>query len=156
MGLEVACILITASFCMKSQANAKYMNGGDLNMQQMDRQMNRQQKIMAAKASFQRTGDDAGFFYKRDLKEAEQLLNETKNTGPSFHFGLMRFLASVMLLIILLAAFSGGFSYRGFRQEYVEKCMSDETTWNKLEEQVQKLYQNALEQGKKLSKDSAQ
>ena len=107
-------------------------------MQQMDQQMNRQQKIMAAKASFQRTGDDAGFFYKRDLKEAEQLLNETKNTGPSFHFGLMRFLASVMLLIILLAAFSGGFSYRGFRQEYVEKCMSDETTWNKLEEQVQK------------------
>ena len=60
-------------------------------MQQMDRQMNRQQKIMAAKASFQRTGDDAGFFYKRDLEEAEQLLNETKNTGPSFHFGLMRF-----------------------------------------------------------------
>lgn len=58
-------------------------------MQQMDRQMNRQQKIMAAKASFQRTGDDAGFFYKRDLKEAEQLLNETKSTGPSFHFGLM-------------------------------------------------------------------
>ena len=87
MGLEAACILITASFCMKSQTNAKYMNGGDLNMQQMDRQMNRQQKIMAAKASFQRT---------------------------------------------------------------------DETTWNKLEEQVQKLYQNALEQGKKLSKDSAQ
>lgn len=84
-------------------------------MQQMDRQMNRQQKIMAAKASFQRTGDDAGFFYKRDLKEAEQLLNETKNTGPSFHFGLMRFLASVMLLIILLAAifrriFLSGFS----------------------------------------------
>ena len=65
MGLEAACILITASFCMKSQTNAKYMNGGDLNMQQMDRQMNRQQKIMAAKASFQRTGDDAGFFYKR-------------------------------------------------------------------------------------------
>ena len=41
MGLEAACILITASFCMKSQTNAKYMNGGDLNMQQMDRQMNR-------------------------------------------------------------------------------------------------------------------
>lgn len=52
MGLEAACILITASFCMKSQTNAKYMNGGDLNMQQMDRQMNRQQKIMAAKGIF--------------------------------------------------------------------------------------------------------
>ena len=31
-------------------------------MQQMDQQMNRQQKIMAAKASFRQTGDNAGFF----------------------------------------------------------------------------------------------
>lgn len=128
----------------------------DLNVQQVGRQRIVSRKIGRQNACFQRSGDDAGFFYKRDLEEAEQLLNETKNTGPSFHFGLMRFLASVMLLIVLLAAFSGGFSYRGFRQEYVEKCMSDETIWNKLEEQVQKLYQNALEQGKKLSKDSAQ
>lgn len=125
-------------------------------MQQMDQQMNRQQKIMAAKASFQGTGDDAGFFYKRDFGKAEQPVKEQQDSGPSFHFGLMRFMASVMLLIVLLAAFSGGFSYRGFRQEYVEKCMADETMWNKLEDQVQKLYQNALEQGRKLSKDSVQ
>ena len=37
-------------------------------MQQMDQQMNRQQKIMAAKASFRQTGDNAGFFYRGDFK----------------------------------------------------------------------------------------
>ena len=119
-------------------------------MQQMDQQMNRQQKIMAAKASFQQTGGNAGFFYKGDfqrnfkensLEEAGAIGEENLQT-PSFHFGLVRFMASLMLLLLLLAAFSQDFSYRGFGQEYVQKCMADESAWNRLESRVQKIYRD--------------
>lgn len=119
-------------------------------MQQMDQQMTRQQKIMAAKASFQQTGDNAGFFYKGDFQRnfKEHSLEEAGAIGvenlqtPVFHFGLVRFMASLMLLLLLLAAFSGGYSYRGFGQEYVRKCMADESAWNRLESKVQKVYQD--------------
>lgn len=118
-------------------------------MQQMDQQMNRQQKIMAAKASFQQTGDNAGFFYRgdfqRNYKESSfgKTGSEEENPQtPVFHFGLVRFMASLMLLLLLLAAFSGDFSYRGFGQEYVRKCMADESAWNRLESRVQKVYQD--------------
>ena len=115
-------------------------------MQQMDQQMNRQQKIMAAKASFRQTGDNAGFFYRGDFKgssfEGAGPVEEENPQTPVFHFGLVRFMASLMLLLLLLAAFSGDFSYRGFGKEYVQKCMEDESAWNRLESQVQKIYQD--------------
>ena len=115
-------------------------------MQQMDQQMNRQQKIMAAKASFRQTGDNAGFFYRGDFKgnsfEGAGSVEEENPQTPVFHFGLVRFMASLMLLLLLLAAFSGDFSYRGFGQEYVRKCMQDEAAWNRLESKVQKVYWN--------------
>lgn len=115
-------------------------------MQQMDQQMNRQQKIMAAKASFQQTGDNAGFFYRGDFKghslDSAGSVEEEDSTVPAFHFGLVRFMASLMLLLLLLAAFSRDFSYRGFGQEYVRKCMADESAWNRLESRVQKVYQD--------------
>lgn len=115
-------------------------------MQQMDQQMNRQQKIMAAKASFQQTGGNAGFFYKGDFKgssfEGVKTVEEEDTRTPSFHFGLVRFMASLMLLLLLLAAFSQDFSYRGFGQEYVQKCMADESAWNRLESRVQKIYRD--------------
>lgn len=115
-------------------------------MQQMDQQMNRQQKIMAAKASFQQTGGNAGFFYKGDFKgssfEGAKTVEEEDTQTPSFHFGLVRFMASLMLLLLLLAAFSQDFSYRGFGQEYVQKCMADESAWNRLESRVQKIYRD--------------
>ena len=78
-------------------------------MQQMDQQMNRQQKIMAAKASFRQTGDNAGFFYRGDFKgnsfEGAGPVEEENPQTPVFHFGLVRFMASLMLLLLLLAAF---------------------------------------------------
>lgn len=115
-------------------------------MQQMDQQMNRQQKIMAAKASFQQTGGNAGFFYKGDFKgssfEGAKTVEEEDTRTPLFHFGLVRFMASLMLLLLLLAAFSQDFSYRGFGQEYVQKCMADESAWNRLESRVQKIYRD--------------
>ncbi len=115
-------------------------------MQQMDQQMNRQQKIMAAKASFQQTGGNAGFFYKGDFKgssfEGTKTVEEEDPQTPLFHFGLVRFMASLMLLLLLLAAFSRDFSYRGFGQEYVQKCMADESAWNRLESRVQKIYRD--------------
>ena len=84
-------------------------------MQQMDQQMNRQQKIMAAKASFRQTGDNAGFFYRGDFKgnsfEGARPVEEENPQTPVFHFGLVRFMASLMLLLLLLAAFSRDFSY---------------------------------------------
>lgn len=119
-------------------------------MQQMDQQMNRQQKIMAAKASFQKTGDNAGFFYKGDLQgssfEGAGSVEEENSQKPVFHFGLVRFMASLMLLLLLLAAFSRDFSYRGFGREYLQKCMEDESAWNCLESQVQKIYQDVRQQ----------
>lgn len=119
-------------------------------MQQMDQQMTRQQKIMAAKASFQQTGDNAGFFYKGDFQrnfkgnsfEEAGAIGEDNPQTTVFHFGLVRFMASLMLLLLLLAAFSGDYSYRGFGQEYVQKCMADESVWNRLESRVQKIYQD--------------
>lgn len=115
-------------------------------MQQMDQQMNRQQKIMAAKASFQQTDGNAGFFYKGDFKgssyERKKTVEEKTPQTSLFHFGLVRFMASLMLLLLLLAAFSRDFSYRGFGQEYVQKCMADESAWNRLESRVQKIYQD--------------
>ena len=61
-------------------------------MQQMDQQMNRQQKIMAAKASFRQTGDNAGFFYRGDFKgnsfEGAGPVEEENPQTPVFHFGL--------------------------------------------------------------------
>lgn len=115
-------------------------------MQQMDQQMNRQQKIMAAKASFRQTGDNAGFFYRGDFKgnsfEGARPVEEENPQTLVFHFGLVRFMASLMLLLLLLAAFSRDFSYRGFGQEYVRKCMQDESAWNRLESKVQKVCRN--------------
>ena len=105
-------------------------------MQQMDQQMNRQQKIMAAKASFRQTGDNAGFFYRGDFKgnsfEGAGSVEEENPQTPVFHFGLVRFMASLMLLLLLL----------GFGQEYVRKCMQDESAWNRLESKVQKVCRN--------------
>lgn len=120
-------------------------------MQQMDQQMNRQQKIMAAKASFQQTGDNAGFFYRGDFKgnfpEGARSVEEENSQTPVFHFGLVRFMASFMLLLLLLAAFSRDFSYRGFGKEYVQKCMADESAWNRLESKVQEIYQDTIQKG---------
>jgi hypothetical protein len=92
----------------------------------------RQDKIMAAKAAFQET--------RPPVSEAPE---ETKVVFP---VGLWRFMASVLLLILLLSAFSNGFSYHGFNREYVQEKLQEETGWQQVEQKVQTVYKKLLEQ----------
>ncbi len=104
--------------------------------------ISRQQKIAAAKEAFggnQLSKVSYGSSYSRevemvDLKDAGEELQK-KHT-----FRLLRMMAAGMLFFLLVIAFSNGFSYHGFNQEYVQEKLNDETTWNQLQKQVQKLY----------------
>lgn len=98
-------------------------------------QISRQEKLMAAKAAF-------GNSFTASSEEESPLQPE----GAVLRFGLIRFMASGMLLLVLLAAFATGFSYHGFDRDYVQERMNDETTWHRLEQKVQKLYIKAMAQ----------
>ena len=110
-------------------------------------QMSRQERLMAAKAAFG-TGTDRHMGRNIDSAETENL---QQTEGTVFRFGLIRFMASGMLLLVLLAAFATGFSYHGFDQNYVQERMNDETTWHRLEQKVQKLYIKAMAQYEEIS-----
>lgn len=103
-------------------------------------QINRQQKILAAKASFQQT-PSGGRRYNREMSGYMADLEEVhEDAAPVFHFGLFRFMTSIMLVLVLIGAFASNFEYRGFNKRYVQECMSDESLWNRVEQKVQKIY----------------
>lgn len=111
--------------------------------------MSRQERVLAAKAAFGNTAGGGQTVSWREGREREGSGAEEAALGEGavqIRFGLMRFMASGMLLLVLLAAFATGFSYHGFDQSYVEERMNDETTWTHLEEKVQKLYVEAMKQ----------
>jgi hypothetical protein len=89
----------------------------------------RQERVMAAKAAF--GGENCQTFYPQE---------SISEKGIVLRLGFIRFMASGMLLLLLLGAFASGFSYHGFNQDYVRERMEDETMWNHLEEKVQSIY----------------
>ncbi len=104
--------------------------------------ISRQQKIAAAKEAFQGNqpstlsyGNSYGREMERmDIKEPQEELQKRHT------FRLLRMMAAGMLFFLLVIAFSNGFSYHGFNQEYVQEILNDETTWNRLQCKVQELY----------------
>ena len=87
--------------------------------------VSRQQRVMEARAAFHRE---------------EQVTAEP--VAIPGHFGLLRFMASLMLLLVLMAAFANDFSYHGFDRQYVQECLADESRWQALEQKVQNIYMN--------------
>lgn len=126
--------------------------------------MSRQQKVLAAKAAFGQGSSGVGRTYRgladkppaglampvrgtRGMRPGEEASEEEWQAGG--RFGLLRFMTAGMLLLVLVAAFHQGFSYEGFDRSYVQEKLNDETAWNRLEEQVQKIYVSLEKQWKK-------
>lgn len=128
--------------------------------QENEQVLSRQERVMAAKAAFLTDGNverkqrgasslrTSPSFYERNqrsvsvdsgnspLEEATQ-----ENDLQKKHiFRLVRMMTAGMLFLVLVIAFSNGFSYKGFDQAYVQKALEDETSWNRLEQKVQKIY----------------
>jgi hypothetical protein len=98
---------------------------------QQERFPSRQAKIMAAKAAF-----GEGYVPAPEREETQRRI-----LVP----GLWRVMASAMLLLLLLFAFSSGFSYHGFNREYVQQKMEEETLWKQVEEKVQSICVTAIQ-----------
>lgn len=125
-----------------------------------EKTISRQQKVMAAKAAFGNSGfvrtSDHGSFGSWGTGAASDVpviiqkngnwQNREAVCGPEeewrarHSFGLIRFMAAGMLLLILVVAFHQGFSYEGFDQAYVQEKLNDEASWNRLEEQVLQVF----------------
>lgn len=147
-------------------------------MRQEDQEprISRQQKVMAAKAAFGQgsttrmvlgqngsaaVGERRGSWTAEAGREVgapasarirrtsgEELATE-EEWQPYRGFGLLRFMTSAMLLMVLIAAFHWGFSYEGFDRAYVQEKLNDETAWNHLEKQVQQVYLSLEKKWKK-------
>ncbi len=119
-----------------------------------DRQeyISRQQKVLAAKAAFGTVREDrqasvrGSYPWMGNGSEGESLAEEEKTLHEEWRrrrcFALLRFMSAAVLTIVLLVAFSQGFSYHGFNQEFVQEKLDDERVWNQLEQKVQQVYLN--------------
>ncbi len=110
----------------------------------------RQERLMEARAAFENdfhtAGNGPSFWRRPNDREPFPEEDEMQTEGMPFRFGLMRFMASCMLLLILLAAFASDFSYHGFNQDYVQERLNDGSAWDRLEKKVQSICVAALEQ----------
>lgn len=104
--------------------------------------ISRQQRIAAAKEAFQGHYPISNAYRSSNEDGIEQAdwKNPTEESQKKHTFRLLRMMAAGMLFLLLVFAFQNGFSYRGFNQEYVQEMLNDETTWNRLQEQVKKFY----------------
>ncbi len=104
--------------------------------------ISRQQRIAAAKEAFQE--NQPSKYYDRNpyVISNEQIdgTNVSEELPKKHTFRLLRMMAAGMLFLLLIFAFENGFSYHGFDQEYVQEMLNNETTWNRLQEQVKKIY----------------
>lgn len=110
--------------------------------QETEQFSSRQQRVLEAKAAFHPNSSysrEAGNL-SRERQQNRFTVEMTEEELQRKHtFRLLRIMTAGMLFFVLVIAFSNGFSYHGFNQDYVQKKLDDETTWNRLEKQVQKI-----------------
>lgn len=103
--------------------------------------ISRQQRVMAARAAFGQ-GNSIRTVSSRNMEEwhSREVAGPEEDWHSRRGYGLLRFMTSAMLLMVLMVAFHMGFSYEGFDRAYVQERLNDETSWNRLEKQVQQVY----------------
>lgn len=119
--------------------------------QETEQFSSRQQRVLEAKAAFHPNSP-----YSRQGGSVPRVSQQNRFTGEmpedelkkKHTFRLLRIMTAGMLFFVLVIAFSNGFSYHGFNQDYVQAKLDDETTWNRLEKQVQKIYLSLEERWK--------
>lgn len=121
--------------------------------QETEQFSSRQQRVLEAKAAFHPNSSysrQAGSV-SRDIQQNRFASEVTEGDLQKKHtFRLLRIMTAGMLFFVLVIAFSNGFSYHGFDQAYVQAKLDDETTWNRLEKQVQKIYLSLEKQWKEI------
>lgn len=112
----------------------------------------RQQRVMEAKEAFGGSNSysqsQTNFSTDSRYRESFADLEDGDEIHKRHTFRLLRIMAAGMLFFVLVVAFSTGFSYHGFNQAYVQEKLNDETTWNRMEKQVQKVYLSLEKQWK--------
>ncbi len=89
-------------------------------------EQSRQEKILAARASF----------------HCPQTYAAPRERQSKHSFRLLRVMTTGMLFLILVIAFSNGFSYHGFNKNYVQQQLNSDAHWQMVEKVVQNIYHN--------------